>query len=331
MNSNLIDLRKQIDECDAELIQLLAKRFAITNKVGQLKQQNNINSIDPAREARQFKRIAILSKQSGVEPELSQRILRNIIDQVVIEHEAIKNNNVKNLVTMPNVGIIGMGDFGKLARRHLKATCRLKCFDANPKNSTHSFAEVMQSEFVILAVPLSSIEAVLKQIKPLLKPSTTLIDICSVKQNPTKLFAKVIPKHKNVVFTHPMFGPQSASRGLAGHTLIFTNNNTAAKRVRDFCQQTLGLKIVNMTVKEHDRVMASMHALTFFIARGLNNFGLKPSRFQAPSFQMLLDLVALDKAQSQELFETVECGNPLASAVRQKFIKQLQKIDDDLC
>lgn len=329
MNSNLIDFRKQIDQCDTELIQLLAKRFAITARVGELKKHQNLKSIDPKREQRQFKRIESLATENGISPDLASKLLRNIIDQVIVEHEAIKHSaSIRPVNPRVSFGIIGMGDFGKLSKKHLSEWCKVECFDLKTKDSIE---KVMGCEFVILAVPLSALKNVLIQIKPLLRTNTTLIDVCSVKQKPAEIYKNILPHHKNVVLTHPMFGPQSAANGLRGHTIIFCNQNAASKAVQKFCQEVLGLRVVRIPAVEHDQIMANMHALTFFVARGLNNLGLKPSKFQAPSFQMLLDLVDLDKAHSQELFETVECGNPNAATVRENFIKVLQDINAELC
>lgn len=328
MNSELDDLRKQIDKCDEELIELLQRRFAITAKVGQLKAASNVGSVDPDRENQQFIRIEKLARESNISPILARTLLRNIIDRVVIDHELLKSNQQSSVsaVDRPSVGVIGMGDFGKLTTKHLKDVCSVKCFDKNNPDGTH-LKDIMKCDYIIVAVPLSALPGLLQQIRPILKPSTVLIDVCSVKQKPMEIYKQILPKHKNLVFTHPMFGPQSAGSGLVGHTIIFCNQNTASKNIQKFCRDRLGLKVVSMSAPEHDVVMANMHALTFFVARGLNNLGLKPSRFQAPSFKILLDLVELDKAQSQELFETVECGNPAASLVRSHFIDELQKLD----
>jgi prephenate dehydrogenase len=87
---------------------------------------------------------------------------------------------------------------------------------------------------------------------------------------------------------------------------------------------------MRMTSEEHDKAMAEVHALTFFVARGLERTGLQASPFQAPSFQMLLSLVAFDKTNTEDLFRTVELGNPYAKSAREKFVKTLQQINEQL-
>lgn len=92
MTNTLQDLREQIDAIDRQWIEALAKRFAITQKVGELKRDKNIESVDPEREARQMEHIAELAKEYGISPTLARDILRLIIDEVVKNHTAIRDN-----------------------------------------------------------------------------------------------------------------------------------------------------------------------------------------------------------------------------------------------
>lgn len=46
---DLEDLRKQIDEIDGRIVNLLAKRMMVVKKVGQLKKKNNIPVFDKSR------------------------------------------------------------------------------------------------------------------------------------------------------------------------------------------------------------------------------------------------------------------------------------------
>lgn len=337
--SSLEELRTQIDLLDKELVQTLAKRFAVTHKVGVIKSNNQVASIDPQREAQQFAKMTQLATTNSLSPQLCHNIQRLIIDEVVLEHEAIKQQaNILTITTpktKPIIGVIGLGSFGQLAVDTLAPHCELRCFDITPSTNNTiactTLAEVLKSEFVILAVPLSAYPALLSSIAPLIEPNTILIDICSVKLRPQELFAQLLPKHTNVVFTHPLFGPQSACNGVAGNTIIFTNSqHIATKNVQNFCKNTLGLKVRNMTASQHDKLMAELHALTFFVARGLNLADLKQHEYQTPSFQMLLDLVALDNKHSEDLFLTIEQGNPFAKAARERLLNTLQTIDKEI-
>jgi prephenate dehydrogenase len=161
--------------------------------------------------------------------------------------------------------------------------------------------------------------------------ASLVIDTCSVKVEAEKRLRAALPDHQNLLITHPMFGPQSAANGVAGHTLIVTGAyGDRAEAAVTYCQEKLGLAVRRMTSDEHDRIMADVHALTFFVARGLARYGLKESPFQAPSFKMLLDLVAFDASHTDELFRTIEMGSPYARSAREKFIRTLESINRQL-
>lgn len=85
-------LRNAIDKIDEKIIELLSQRFDLTDKVGVLKKENNIELIDKSREEYQFNRIREISKKYNVPIEVSEKILRDIINQVVLNHNKINKS-----------------------------------------------------------------------------------------------------------------------------------------------------------------------------------------------------------------------------------------------
>ncbi|WP_341676721.1 chorismate mutase [Niveibacterium sp. SC-1] len=82
-------LRNEIDSLDAQLVELLARRFAVTDEVGQLKHTHALPAVDAEREARQAARITALAQEHGVDGELAWQVMRVIIDAVVRRHQAV--------------------------------------------------------------------------------------------------------------------------------------------------------------------------------------------------------------------------------------------------
>ena len=82
-------LRNQIDELDQSLLDILVKRFAVTEQVGRFKAAHHLPLVDSGREAAQAERIAGLARQKGLDPALVQNIQRLIIDAVVERHRQI--------------------------------------------------------------------------------------------------------------------------------------------------------------------------------------------------------------------------------------------------
>lgn len=87
---DLNELRKQIDEIDEQLIQLLAERFKVTQKVGEYKMHHDVAPIDLNREKLQFEKIEKLAQKYGIDPDFASSMLRLIIDAVVVNHRQIQ-------------------------------------------------------------------------------------------------------------------------------------------------------------------------------------------------------------------------------------------------
>ncbi|HLT64549.1 MAG TPA: chorismate mutase [Pseudohongiella sp.] len=83
-------LRKQIDRLDHGLVLMLANRFALTHRVGELKARADLNSVDPRREEEKIREIRSLCEQHGVNPELMADILAQIMREAVKNHERIR-------------------------------------------------------------------------------------------------------------------------------------------------------------------------------------------------------------------------------------------------
>lgn len=233
------------------------------------------------------------------------------------------------------VGIIGLGSFGALTGRLLQNHVQVLGYSRSGKRipgvTPASFEETAHSDIVVLAVPLPSYETVLQQLAPVLPATSLLVDVCSVKVYPAQLIKKYLPNHQNVLMTHPLFGPETIKDKTAEHIMVITERHgERAQAAEVFCANELGLTISHTSAEEHDKQMAKIHALTYFIARGLTALNVNESALGTPSYQSLLQLTSLDQKHTQELFETIENGNPYAAAIRKEYLEALQKIDSSL-
>lgn len=85
-------LRAEIDHLDEEIIRVLSLRFIATGKVGHIKAQQSLEAVDASREAAQAQRYNALAERYGVSAELIQKVFRTVIDEVVINHQAIRES-----------------------------------------------------------------------------------------------------------------------------------------------------------------------------------------------------------------------------------------------
>lgn len=90
---NLEELRIEIDKCNDNIIKALEKRFYFTREIGKLKKENNLSSYDKNREDKVINNVRLLAKNSDLSEDMIENIFRIIMEQVIKEHEELKNVN----------------------------------------------------------------------------------------------------------------------------------------------------------------------------------------------------------------------------------------------
>jgi len=237
------------------------------------------------------------------------------------------------------ISIFGFGDFGQLATKHLVPHADIMVYDRN-NLKTDLIKELgarpvdlktaVTADVIILAVTLDIFENTLKLIAPHIKPGTLVADVVSVKVLPAQMMQKLLPKYCQILATHPLFGPITASEKLSGHKIIIDPIRVDdVKSIKAFLTD-LDLEVVEMSCDEHDREMAWVHALTFFIGRGLLNINPPISKFRTNYYNELLDVVNVERTHSMELFYTIQRGNPYAEEMRQRVLKSLTDLEQKI-
>ena len=91
MDNSLDNLRDEIDEVDAELVKLIARRFLAVEKLALLKAEIQLPVVDPGRIEIVQDRVAGLAQNIGINPDIARRLWKSIIDEaVLLENETIK-------------------------------------------------------------------------------------------------------------------------------------------------------------------------------------------------------------------------------------------------
>lgn len=240
------------------------------------------------------------------------------------------------------LGIFGYGSFGALLVEKLAPyfdVCLQTTKDPSALHlpegvRTESFKAVAECDVIIPAIPLNAYRDWLRSVVPYLRPGTLVVDVCSVKVKPVEMLLKTLPSNVQILATHPVFGPQSAANGLVGQPIVvYPTRVDNYEEILEFLVNTLKLDVVELDPETHDKKMATIHALTFFIGRGLISMDIKSSSIDTGTFKNVLglkeviNLVELETNHTDELFETIESGNPYAGEVRKNFIKHLQQLD----
>lgn len=238
------------------------------------------------------------------------------------------------MTSMPHihtVGLIGFGQFGKLIARHLSPHVPLVICDpalppdaiSGPNQRSGDLATAAGCPLVILAVPVHVIGSVCSEILPHLQPGAIVADVGSVKLEPVQIMQSRLPDHVDLVGTHPLFGPQSARAGLAGHKIALCNiRGRSHLPLAAFLRTVLGLQVILTTAEQHDIEAATVQGLTHLIARTLSDMGPLPARMTTASFDRLVEAVQMVQGDPPAVFAAIAEANPFAAKVREDFLRK---------
>ena len=90
--ADLLILRDAIDSIDAELLQVLARRFAKTKRVGELKASMDLEPFDGAREAEKLERLRALADDLGLNASLVDELFSRIMREAVQNHKQLRES-----------------------------------------------------------------------------------------------------------------------------------------------------------------------------------------------------------------------------------------------
>ena len=328
------EIRGSIDKIDEEILKLLSKRKDLAREVGKLKENLDLPVFDKKREEEILKNIANKAKKLGLDVESAYSIFGSIFQSSRSEQQ---KNMDKVECSVKNIGLIGFGRFGKLIVSHLSADFKFYVYNRSNEDKEikqsgaipASLKEACSQEIVILAVPISEIEDILKNIKNLLRKDTIVIDCCSVKEHPIGLMKKILPKSVQLLGTHSMFGPDSASDSLEGRKIVLCRERIEDKsysQIKRFLESKK-LLVIESTPKEHDMQMAKSLVLTHFIGRALMGMKASNLKIDTKSYRDLIKILDTVRNDTWQLFEDMNKFNKYAKGVRTDFIRSIQKID----
>jgi chorismate mutase/prephenate dehydrogenase len=302
---NLDILRSGIDECDAELVALLAKRRALTEQIGAVKQKSGAPLHAPARETELILARREQAKSCGVNPDLIEDILRRMMREAYENQQSLLACAAPELSPIVIVG--GEGAMGQLfAKQFRRSGYEVRILDKD--QSVEADIILRGAKLVLVSVPINAIDEVIEKL-PALPNECVLADITSVKQGPLK---SLMQKHNGpVVGLHPMFGPD-ISHWVKQTVVVCDGRQTAHYQGLLEQLNIWGCQLVNIDAKKHDQAMQIIqvmrHLTTFVYGQFLakQSHSLKELRScSSPIYQLELMMVGRLFAQSPELYSDI--------------------------
>ena len=248
------------------------------------------------------------------------------------------------------IGIVGLGRFGVLIASILSKDFSVKLYHYKSKTENKKIAKIIKAQLVdfndvsscdviILAVPISVTEEMIKKIGPKMKKGAILLDTCSVKVYPCKWLKDNTPEHVQIIGTHPMFGPVTTCFDLDQQTwdlknkqivlcpLRMKNNHLVA--IEKYLKK-LGIEVIITTPEDHDRQNAKTLSFVHFIGRSFLKAGIKKQKIFTPGYADLLKILPHTTGDNWQLFFDMNNFNPYSEEVRGKFFQACQFIEEKI-
>ena len=222
-----------------------------------------------------------------------------------------------------DVGIVGFGRFGRLWADLLAPHHRVIAADKNPggDDRLRPLAELCaQAKAIFLCVPINQVADVTREMAPHVEPGTIIFDTCSVKVHPAEVMMQQFGERNDLtlVATHPMFGPDSALNGVANLPMVvwhLAGERSAYAEWTDFFRE-LGIRTVEMTPDQHDRLAAYSQGVTHYVGRVLTRLELQATPIDTQGFTILRSLIEQTGNDSWELFRDLQIYNPYTREMR---------------
>lgn len=324
-------LRDEIDEIDSQLVSLLAKRRAVTTKVGQLKSEVGMPIFAPEREASLLKVRREQAISAGLSPELIEDILRRLMQDSYISQDASGYRCV-NPACKKIVIIGGKGQLGRIfVDLFTRSQYQVQTLEQEDwPNSTDILSD---ASVVIVAVPIRLTVSVIQQLNTLPK-DCILADITSVKESPLYEMMKV---HTGPVLgLHPMFGPDVT--GLVKQTIIACEGRLPLQYhwlLEQF--QVWGAKVYPVEAHAHDQAMSMVQVMRHFstIAYGyhLMTEGADIAQLvemSSPIYRLELIMVGRLFAQNPVLYSDIIFANQDNIAMMKRFAYRFLELLEDV-
>jgi prephenate dehydrogenase len=202
------------------------------------------------------------------------------------------------------------------------------------KYSSNNKETVSLNDIVVISVPINSVETIIKEISSYLKPGTLVIDVASVKEEPTNAMLKYLKDDVEFIPTHPVFGPRTSS--LNGQVIVLTpvRKGKWYPKVIKFLTDCK-VRIIETNPKEHDDMMAIVQVLTHFsyisTASAIEKLGVnikKTREFASPIYNLMVDMIARIVSQNPVLTYSIQKRNKNGEKVRKIFTESVMELSD---
>jgi prephenate dehydrogenase len=190
---------------------------------------------------------------------------------------------------------------------------------------------VKKADNIVICVSIDAFEEIVKKIAPSVREEQTVVDICSIKEQPVSIMHQYIKKGL-ILGTHPVFGPGSPSVKHKAYILTPTNarEQAFAEKYKGWLEE-VGARVFIMSPKKHDELMSIVLGLPHFV--GLVACAtlleqpdfLETKKVAGTTYRMLFTLAEATALENPELFSSLQFSLPEMEEIENLFIEKARE------
>ena len=200
----------------------------------------------------------------------------------------------------------------------------------NAMYSNDNIEAIENADLIIFSVPIDNMVETIKNVAPYAPENSLLMDITSVKKDPTEALKKYSPENTEILPCHPMFGPSASS--IEGQVIILNPIENRSKKSFNIVKKYLehrNVHVVISTPEEHDKIMSVVQGITHFsyisiasTIRKLNISAKKSREFASPIYSLMLDMISRIVSQNPYLYYSIQKSNDETAVSRKTLIEE---------
>ena len=314
---NLDELRIALSDLDGELVELVARRQALSEQVAAVKRSTGRAIRDFGREREVILKGRNAAARLGVSPDLAESLLRQLIQSSLATQEHARVAAQAHGSGKRALVIGGHGKMGGWFAEFL-ASQGFRVAIADPMGGLAGFDAVadwqsdpLDFDLIVLATPLSATTRLLEFLAHR-APRGLIFDLGSLKTPLRAGLDALVKAGCRVTSLHPMFGPDTVL--LSGRHVIFIDlgHPAALQEAQELFAPTMAERVV-MGLDEHDRLIAYVlglsHALNIAFFTALADSGEAAPRLaklSSTTFDSQLEVASRVAAESPDLYFEIQ-------------------------
>ena len=324
MTKDLEQLRKDIENIDKEIVELMVRRNDAAKEIGVLKSELGIPVRNREVEKKVIERYRKMAENTSLPQDVSGSVCRLLIESSVELQSSISKKRCEKKVTI--VG--GTGGMGKWLQRYITGLgARVNIIS----RSVGRAEDMRDSDIVIISVPISSVESKLKEADAVCRKDALIFDISSVK-SPFAHLLREMAERRKVCSVHHMFGPSVHSMLDRNVVICDCGCKEAVSEAAELFDNE-GSNIIFTSVERHDElaayVLAFAHASNIVFFTALRESGIpfdELNGMASTTFRRCLDACIPVSEENAALYHEIQRLNVNAESMWDVFEKAMKEV-----